>query len=150
MILPPKKFEPSNDPIYDPIRHKSWFWRLEERAERIALLQQAWADYSFGCQSGEKETQSVVCERWGVNEREFRDYIHFIAGSDMLSSLEPHVKGVYQRVLDDAYQRYCANSGAKHIRFFIEKIAPMYGATGRKVADVWDVDKNFYPTNYER
>lgn len=142
IVLPPKRFQDPSSPCYDPIRHLKWFGKLSVRRDQITMLRCALRDYD---DTRLDLTQKEICARWKVSEREFRDYIDFVAGFvDRRLWQSP----AYQPVMDAAYASYCNHLACRHIRHFIEEVAPLYGLNKRHVTERWEVDPGFIPTGY--
>lgn len=139
MILPPKRFQSVDDPCYDNIRHKKWFWKLIKRREKLPALRQAMLS-----QAVDGLNQKDSAEKYGVDERELRDYEIFHDPSVGRETINP----AFQRILNDSYHVYCADGAKESIVTYIERIAPFYGKKGRHVWEKFEVDPNFYPDNY--
>lgn len=147
--LPPKRFQSTEDPKYDPIRHRPWFEKLRTRRKKLHLLRCALHDMS---NEAIGLTQKEAAFHWGVDERELRDYEDFIDGSSKLASREwkyPGFGRIAQHALDSAYTAYCEHNAIRHIRSFIEDAAPLYGLNPRHVTELWETDPTFWPTGYQ-
>jgi hypothetical protein len=140
LVLPPKRFESSIDPKFDPIRHFPWFAKLDARRNKLPFLKaalEAWQRDGIN--------QKQAAETFGVDERELRDYLFFRAGQP---NPDDGSRKTFQAVLDDAYGHYVANRGRFGLRYHIELIAPFYGLKTRHVTELWETDPVFYPTGY--
>lgn len=136
LVLPPKRFQEVNNPIYDPIRPKVWFkGLLKRRAKLPALKQAALGIRKYG-------DQKVVASEYGVDERELRDYIAFF------SHPWPKPDPTYQHIMDKAYGMYCDFNATNHIRFYLAIVAPFYRIKPRHVEELWETHPNYYPTGY--
>lgn len=138
LCLPPKRFEQVDDPRFDPIRHHQWFAKLDARRTKLPMLKAAY-------EAWKTKPQRVAAEMYGVDERELRDYRNFV---EKVNVVDLSVIWTYRAVLDDAYGHYCGEQGKRHIRSYIETIAPFYGLKGRQVVEAWETDSCFYPTGY--
>lgn len=145
MILPPKRWERSEGPKYDPIRHRPWFLRLEKRKTIIPQMEQAYA--MLGRDGG---TQRRFALEFGLRERDFQDFIQFKDGHSRYHELGYNVKLAYLDILNGAYKLYCEHGAAIPIQSFIDDLAPLYGLKGRPVYEMWQVDPTFYPTGYSK
>lgn len=137
--LPPKRFEPGDDPVYDEIRPRSWFGRLLKRKWQIPFLREAWR-----CVRYDGFNQKLASFLHGVDERELRDYSAFVDGKGM--AIEP----VSQEVLDDAYHNYCEDGAKLNIRAYISSSAALFGVNPRPVIELWEVHPLFYPSGYKK
>jgi len=142
MILPPKRYEDPGSPIYDPIRHKPWFKKLEKRREKIPFLNSALAEYGTGPISFQ-----TAAQKYKVHERELRGYRNFVSGYVGFPSCS---KTLYQSIIDDAYERFKECKASRSFYNCINKSAKLYGQSPRRITEAWDCDRNFYPTNYMR
>lgn len=148
LILPPKRFEDDGDPRFDSIRHKAWFAKLSERRRKVPILRMCYRSRSKGANG---ETQAKLCEYWGIDPREFRDYVAYVdgiskfdGGDEVLAKERRELVGL----LDQAYSAYCATIGVANFGYFIEEYAPKWGIDARKARELWEVDPKLYPTNY--
>lgn len=87
-------------------------------------------------------TQQKVCDKWGIDPRELRDYTNFRRGFG--SKIPP----VYQSILNSAYNAYREHFAIRPIQSFIRDAAPLYGVKARPVVELWEVDPFFYPSDY--
>lgn len=140
MQLPPKRFQSDQDTKYDSIRHLPWFYTLAERRGKIELLRLAHHDWLWN-----GETNISASDMWGVDQRELRDYSIFVAGS---SRLEPSNQRQYQKILDNSYETYIREKGARALTKIIYDESPLFGVNPRHVVELWEVDPTFYPSNY--
>ena len=141
MILPPKRFENDNDPRYDGIRFQPWFRFLGERREKIPDLSRAmhiWRKYS----GVRRDAQKAAAEECNVDERELRDYIDFFLGKDKGADK------VDKHILNEAYQFYCLKGGELTLKACLDRVAPYYGRSARRVLELYETDRNFYPDGY--
>jgi len=142
IVLPPKRFQDPADPCFDSIRHHKWFRKLDSRRKKVHILKCAYRDYS---DEQLDMTQKELCFHWGIDPREFRDYVAFRERSEVVYGAEPS----HQAILDCAYQSYCGHIATKSIRHFIEVIAPLYGVNPRHIVERWETDPMFLPTGYK-
>lgn len=140
-ILPPKRFQPCYLPIFDSIRYRPWFRHLEERRDKICLLEAARLEYR-GQQTQRLDPQKYAAEKWNVDERELRDYISF------WGRVPKPVSKAQQHALDTSYLDYCANHGEESFRNCIFNVSKMYGIKPRHLHELWDTCPKFYPTGY--
>ncbi len=94
-------------------------------------------------------SQKEAAEQYGVDERELRDYEFFEAGIPLKNRVSGLKIPTYQHILDAAYEAYCQHSAIRHIRSFIEDMAPLYGVPARPIIELWEVCPDFYPSSYE-
>ncbi len=140
MILQPKRWQRAEDPKYDPIRHKPWFARLLKRKQIIPLMEGCFDEWHYSEEKG--LTHDVVCDRWSVSPREFRDYCKLRGGLPMV------ITPVFLSVLTSAYNDYCESNAMQPIQRFIDSVAPLYGVNSRHVFEQWEIDPSFYPSDY--
>lgn len=143
MILPPKRYEDPFHPKFDPIRWRPWFGKLIKRREKIPMLKQAMLAMGVGGLS-----QKDAAERYGVDERELRDYENFYCERGTMPAIDYKSKE-FQCILDEAYKFYCLSGGEGHIKGFIEAIAPSYGMNPRHVYERYEIDATFLPTGHK-
>jgi len=141
LVLPPKRFQPCHWPIFDSIRYRSWFRHLEERREKIGLLEMARVEYR-NQQSQRLDPQRFAAEKWGVDERELRDYISYFDG------VGKDINKTQQHALDSAYLYYCTNNGEISFRYSVFDACKLYGIKPRHLHELWDTCPKFYPTGY--
>lgn len=147
--LPPKRYESDSDPKYDPIRTKPWFRFLAERRAKLPQLKGAYDDILVGSKS-----QAAVCDLWGVDSRELRDYYDFrrsLESDDSLygSVLTKTIQPTHMAILDIAYKNYCKANGDISLRVFIKEAASEFGMGPRSMVEMWEIHGKFYPTDYE-
>jgi len=142
-ILPPKRYESTEDPKYDPIRHHHWFFLLTKRRDKLAFLSSALASYNEGL------TQDQVKERWGIDQKELREYQNFREGRSPKSMKDAAFKAEVLRRITLAYQAYNRIDGAKSYSSIILSLE-MVRATikPRIVCELWEKDPNLYPIGY--
>lgn len=141
VILPPKRWESADDPIYDAIRFRKWFTRGQRRKHLIPTLKQAALDYTQG-----DRTIKDVCFDFGVDEREFRDFYGFHYQKAAFEPLGPKE----QVVLNAAYAIYCDSNAEYSFSTCVEKAADYYGMKKRPMRELWEVNPNAYPTVYQK
>ena len=143
MILPPKRFEPIDDPIYDPIRFRPWFKQLEVRRAQLEVIKAA-AKYMHerGTPLGETATN------WGIERHDLGCYISFINGRSITEEMPEHTRRAYQYVLDRAYKEYCAQNAENSFSSLIIKNSQRLVSPDR-ATEYWDVDPHFYPRKYK-
>ncbi len=140
--LPPKRFEPINNPEFDSIRHHLWFKSLERRRVKIPLVLAAWSKM-------EKDvgvTQVAAAKHYGIDSRELRSYQHYLEGSAYFAEGQ---RPKYQQMIDSAYEYYVSAKGNRSFSWCMEKIAKLYGHNPRRLKEAWDIMADFYPTNYK-
>lgn len=144
IVLPPKRYESTEDAKYDPIRHHIWFAILAERRQKLAYLGSALASYSEGL------TQLEVRDRWGIDPKELREYENFKKGRSPKSMNSPPFAAEVRRRLALAYQAYNRIDAAQSYASLIQSIE-MVGATikPRIVSELWEKDPNLYPAGYQ-
>jgi hypothetical protein len=141
--LPPKRFQPVDDPRYDAIRFRPWFRSLAERRAKLPMLRQAYLQWSNGLEL----TQKAAAEAYGVDERELRDYVDFILGVCRV----PEGNGKqFRGALDHAQMTYIHNQARNSFTKELEQAARIFGLKPRHLVEVWEVDSTFYPTLYPR
>lgn len=138
--LPPKRFDQVDDPIYDSIRNRPWFAKLEKRRVKLPLLKAA---YDMMVKGWKNQRDSA--ETFGVDDRELRDYAAFRDGNPLVPLAQ--MKGL-QLALDDAYASYCADNAKRHISHYISSVAPLYRWKARHICELWETDQTFLPTGY--
>lgn len=140
--LPPKRFESTDDPRFDPIRHKPWFCKLEKRRAKLPFLKEAlrqWRDCGI--------TQAQAAEHAGVDERELRDYAAFMVGKPLGGgSVKDFI--ILDAILKDAAALYEASGAAHSLRHYIEKISPLWGRNPRPIVELYEVDPTWKPEGY--
>lgn len=137
ITLPPKRFQQIDNPKYDPVRHKPWFAKLEKRRAKLGMLELAYLSWKK-----EGKTQIASAIEYGVDGRELRDYAAYVEKTH-----DPITRNM-QACLDDAYSHYAFSHGERSFRFYVESMARLYGMNPRHVVEAWEVNPNFYPTNY--
>jgi hypothetical protein len=148
MILQPKRWQPADDPKYDPIRHHAWFHRIQKRKRVIPLMKGCYLQsLDIGADNNDSLTQEELCDLWNVSPREFRDYSAFVEGYSRPYA-NPKEYLTYQDILDSAYKAYCIHNAIRPIQSFIQDMAPLYGVHYRPVWERWETDPAFYPTGY--
>lgn len=140
MILPPKRFQKTNNPIYDPIRTRSWFTNLHERRTQIVLLEQA-RKRIFE----DNLTQKEAAIEFGLHVRELRDYERFVDWNP--NWVKSDIRE-FQHILDLAYKEYCDSKASHHLSSFISRVAQFYASNPRRVLEEWEINPTFYPTGY--
>ena len=145
ICLPPKRFEQVDDPRFDPIRGREWFGKLVKRRDKIPLLVQA-----LKAIENEQLTQAQASERFGVDERELRDYEKFVNNISSFNDLHKSEKIVYQHILDNAYDMYDRFRARDNFRSYIEGAVKVYGIDARPVWELWEVSPDFYPSGYQK
>lgn len=146
MILPPKRYDDPGDPKWDSLRHHVWFDKLSERRDKNSLLYQAHLCCSLG-----EFAKRACADKWGVNRRELQDFSDFLNKRSRFSEIEDNqTKRQFQGVLDQAFDMYRDTFGAKSFRSLIEDAALLFGVNGRHVAELWDIDPMWYPTQYKK
>lgn len=142
LALPPKRFESTEDPKFDPIRHFQWFAKLEKRRAKLPFLKEAFRQWST-CGISQGQAAANV----GVDERELRDYAAFV-GAEPISWESKSEARTYKAILDQSYARYKLYTGERSFRACIEEEAPLWGKEARPIVERWEVDPGFYPTGY--
>ncbi len=140
ITLPPKRFEAIEDPRFDQIRGKPWFWRLKERRTRLHSFQQAYQAWD-----SRKFTQLQASLEYGIHERDLRDYISFVRKHPATKKID---RTTAQRVLDDAYVLYCEDNANKNFVEYVQAVAYRFGINPRMARELWEVDSTFYPSAY--
>lgn len=140
--LPPKRFQPVDDPKYDPIRRHEWFASLTRRRDKLGKLKQALLLWNEGNMSRDK-----AADAFGIRHGDLEDYSKFAFGNPQ--SLTPQEYRTYQAILDEAYSLYVQAGAKRSIRCCIRTVAPRYGRDPKPIRDLWDIDSTFYPTGYE-
>jgi hypothetical protein len=146
-VLPPKRFESLADTIFDPIRGRPWFQKLVKRREQIPLLEQA---YKAHRDMHRSMTQYDAATQFNVDERELRDFIKYVDGVSVFSSLTKAEQLVYQRILDNAYDLYDRFRAQENFRYYIEGCAKPFGLDARPVWELYDIDPTWFPTGYDK
>jgi hypothetical protein len=147
-VLPPKRWQPAEDPKYDPIRPKRWFPRLLVRKNKLHNLEAArlkWRSY----QKFVKDAQKRAAEEWGVDERELRDYCKFVEGYSKLLEEGPKYRQLAQILIDEAYNLYCHDKGLHSFQFWLKRVGDRSTIGGRQLIELWEVDPTFYPKGYK-
>ncbi len=137
--LPPKRWQDAEDSQFDSIRFKSWFERLLKRKHHIPLLREAYR----AMQSDKDLTQFAACAVFNVDERELRDYIKF----HQLTGINATVDEQY--CIDVAYKNYCHNHANLSFTEEMRMAATACHLDPRSMKEKWEIDPNYYPTNYE-
>jgi hypothetical protein len=137
--LPPKRFESTDDPRFDLIRHRPWFAKLEKRRAKLPFLKEAHRQWTT-CGISQKQ----AAENSGVDERELRDYAAFQAGCS-IGGLGPGECLTYDAILKHSYERYAIYRGERSLRHCIEEEAPLWGKDARPIVERWEVDPTWYP-----
>lgn len=138
IVLPPKRWETAESPIFDPIRGKPWFQKLLKRKHHIPALEQAYRE----CMANLNETQKSIAKIWDVDERELRDYIKFKHDQN------PEITDQAQRVIDMAYKLYCESKAIRSFSWCVELAANAAGLRTRPYRELWEVCPNYYPSSY--
>lgn len=139
--LPPKRWQSSDDPRYDPIRYNRWFARLGKRKQNIALLSECLRQLPVAEDEG--KTIRSHCMDWCVSEREFRDYRNFIYG-------EPkEVSQQAQDAINHAYHQYVESNAMHAFHAHLEACAPLFALQPRQLRELWECASNFWPTGYK-
>jgi hypothetical protein len=142
--LPPKRFQSTDDPIYDPIRHRPWFAKLETRRAKLPFLREALRQMK---ESG--LTQLQAAENAGVDERELRDYAAFMEGRPLGGgSIKDFL--ILDAILKDAAALYEASGGEHSLRHYLEKISPLWGRNPRPIVELYETDPTWYPEGYTK
>ena len=141
IVLPPKRWQSADDPIYDAIRFRKWFTRGQRRKRLIPALKHAALLYNSG-----GRLVKDVCAESGVDEREFRDWYAFHCQKAAFKPLGPKE----QVVLNAAYAIYCDSNAEHSFSTCVEKAADYYGMKKRPMRELWEVDPNAYPTVYQK
>lgn len=142
-VLPPKRFEDPSDPLYDSIRTRPWFAKMATRRAKIPLLKQA---HAMSLQIGQHTTQKFICDTWGVDERELRDYVKWYCDSPI--ALDPIPKN-FMDAINHAYHAYCEDKGNMPWRNHLRNSAPYFGIKPRHITEKWETDTAYYPDGYE-
>jgi len=142
LVLPPKRWESADSPIFDSIRFRKWFTRGQKRKHLIPALKQAAALYNDGSGRLVKD----VCAEFQVDEREFRDWYRFHVQKAAFAPLSPKE----QVVLNAAYAIYCDSNAEYSFSTCVEKAADYYGMKKRPLRELWEVNPNAYPTVYQK
>ena len=130
LVLPPKRFESTDDPRFDPIRPRQWFAKLETRRAKLPFLKEAYRQWDVvGL------TQLQAAANAGVDSRELRDYAAFIEGEPVFQ-VDPRT---YDAILNDAVARYRGSNAEYHLRHYIEEICPLWGRNPRPITELYDV-----------
>lgn len=137
--LPPKRYEPVDNPKYDQIRSKPWFWRLKDRRDKIPLLKQAFDRWNEG------KSQLSASTEFGIHERELRDYISF---SMRMPASKIGDRVIIQKIIDEAYDRYCADNATRNYRDYINQVSYTYGVKPRQAIELWETDSTLWPSGY--
>lgn len=135
--LPPKRFEPVDDPAYDPLRHHLWFKKLERRRTKIPKIIEADRALDSGA------TAIDAARQFGIDARELRSYRLYVGGASMVMPIH---RPKFQQMLDSAYESYCAARGNRAFSWCLKKVAILYGVKPKKLQEVWDVEAGFYPS----
>lgn len=143
LVLPPKRYQDAKDPVFDAIRWRGWFRKLEERRAKIPLLKQA---HKLWLQTPAL-SWAAAADQCGVDERELRDYRDFALGQQKSSFSDRRKQ--FQVILDMAYMAYDKDNGVYGIRAFLAGFAKEFGADPRHVIEMWETDPTFYPSGYE-
>ena len=133
ICLPPKRWE-EDAPRFDGLRHHAWFQRSLKRKKQIPLLREAYKLVKEG------QPQWKAAAEFQVDERELRDYAHFIENG-ACSIARP-----YQVMLDDAYRSYAEQDARVSFCKCIELAAANYGVDPRAVRELWEVEPVFLPS----
>lgn len=146
-LLPPKRFQSEQDPKYDSIRHKPWFWRLSKRRAKLPILTQA--HNALTCCHPDTP-QYEIATAWGVDARELRDYVDFAQGVSRFKAMPYGLQRTLQAILDRSYIAYDKDSASQTFRSYVDAEAAFWGVDGRQVFELWEVDPIFYPTGYKK
>lgn len=147
-VLPPKRFQQIDDPIYDSIRFKKWFAKLETRREKLPILAQAYSAWT--CMPPDT-IQEAIAKSWGVDARELRDYADFVQGESRIKEqYGEQDRKSFQAILDASYSHYVGDKASKHIRHYLEAHAALWGYKPRLVGEFWEIDPTYYPTGYKK
>lgn len=138
MQLPPKRFDNPNDSRFDPIRHKPWFGKLMRRRAKLDRLRFAYSMWKVL-----KNPQNIAAKEAGVDSRELRDYSAFFNQTPRTITKDE------QAILDNAYNIYCLRNGDDSFVACIQDAASLWGVKARRVQELWDVARHFYPTVYQ-
>jgi len=137
LVLPPKRWESSDHPRFDPIRVRSWFHRQNTRKYHIPTLAAAYTSMLTAGWS-----QSHSCSFYGVSDRELRDYTNW-------REKRPVNRPEFAQMgLDEAYLIYNEHQGRRAWRDCIRNGAQAWGINGRHLMEAWEVDATFYPSYY--
>lgn len=143
LTLPPKRYDKTEDPKFDPVRHLPWFPKMDGRAkegsrrDKLKRLEMAYEDWNGG------KTQKEVCAIHGVIQRNLSDFSYY---TRQRTGRTKFIQcAVFQQILDEAYVSYCRHGGKYHLYRCIQKIAPLWGVKSRPVFEAWCVDPNFLP-----
>ncbi len=141
ITLPPKRFQPTEDPRYDGIRHRPWFGQLVKRRVKIKFLKAA-----REAMEKDGKSQKDAAEMYGVDERELRDYCAFCEEFTMLPLGSDHA---LWSIIDDAYSHYQGGNAKFGFRHYLESQTHYWGINPRRVTELWEVDPCYYPTGYQ-
>ncbi len=136
--LPPKRFQDPNDPVYDGIRHESWYAKLLTRRAKNSTLGFAYLELMAG-----KDAQKQIAALYGVDPRELRDYTNWVNKTPRKA-----ISAQQQAILDGAYELYLWQD--KSIQAQIRHVSSLFGVKGRHIEELWDVRPDFWPTGYPR
>lgn len=137
-VLPPKRWQSTESTIYDPVRCKGWFAKLETRRTIIPIMRGAAGDFLTN-----KRSQQEVCLSWNVDARELRDYLAF----HHFNSHHSYTAND-QAILDHAYRLYNARYAMASIRVCLKDAAKQFGVSFRPVTELWETHPSFYPKDY--
>ena len=143
MILPPKRFQSTQDVKYDGIRHKWWFCKLSERRTKNDLLSAAVKEMVSNGLS-----QADAAKAYGVDPREVRDFYRFYT-SDSPSYPSEKVHKTIQFVINIAYDEYMKDGAWQPFTHYINKTAKTFGMNPRHAKEAWEIDPNLYPAGYK-
>ena len=143
IVLPPKRWESSQNPKFDQIRHLQWFKRLEKRKKAIPMMEAAYANH---LQSG--KLLQDICTEWAIDSREFRDFCEYRSGFSRLAEMDKQYQLNVHYILRSAFLNYQFQSAARPFHKEIELAAPAFGYGARAIRELWEVDGNLYPEGY--
>ena len=133
LVLPPKRFESTDDPRFDPIRPRQWFAKLETRRAKLPFLKEAYRQWDV---VGLSQLQAAA--NAGVDPRELRDYAAFIRGK-AIGWDNFKDERTANAILMDAVARYRRSNAEYHLRHYIEEICPLWGRNPRPITELYDV-----------
>jgi hypothetical protein len=143
MILPPKRFESPEDPKFDQIRHKYWFYQLKERRKKTSILEAALVEMKK-----EGLSQKKASELYSVDPRELRDYERFVM-KESPSYKDANTKKTIQAIISIAYQGYSHDQAAQPFTKYVKNVAIKFGVNPRHAIEAWEIDQNLYPAGYK-
>ncbi len=143
-ILPPKRYQNPEDPKFDCLRHKPFYWKLVRRREKLPILRAA---HTYWIISG--KTQKEVGAEYKISTRELQDFIQYQRGESRADRAAENTRKTYQAIIDSAYYEYNQKAASVGFERLIEIHAELYGQKASVLSELWCVDPLFYPSNYK-